>query len=269
MKDIRKYIDIKKETIDKALDRYLPSPKIEPHVIHRAMRYAVFSGGKRIRPILTITSFEACGGKGNSIMPLACAIELIHTYTLIHDDLPCMDDDDFRRGRSSCHRKFNEAIALLAGDALLTLGFQLLAEADNAEIIREVSMAIGSQGTIGGQVVDIEGSRQKMKKSELDYIARNKTGALFETAVKIGGIFKGAGEKKIQGLVNFGRLMGITFQLVDDLLDKDGYMKFYNEDYVERMAQLLTRKANDSLRAFGKNAIRLSEIAELILHRKS
>ncbi len=153
--DIRKYIRDKKRLIDKALDRYLPLSKMKPQAIHKAMRYAVFPAGKRIRSVLTIASFEACGGRASSIMPVACAIELIHTYTLIHDDLPCMDNDDYRRGKLSCHKKFNEALALLTGDALLTLSFQILSQVGNVEIINEVSRAIGSRGTIGGQVVDI------------------------------------------------------------------------------------------------------------------
>ncbi|MFH1076872.1 MAG: polyprenyl synthetase family protein [Pseudomonadota bacterium] len=162
--DIKKYISNKKKLIDKALDSYLPSQKAKPQIIHKAMRYAVFPGGKRIRPILTIAGFEACGSTNNSIMPIACAVELIHTYTLIHDDLPCMDNDDYRRGRLSCHKKFDEGIALLTGDALLTLGFQLLSETGDADVVKEISKAIGSCGTIGGQVVDI-GLRTRAERS--------------------------------------------------------------------------------------------------------
>lgn len=277
--DIKKYIIAKKKIIEKSLDRYLPSSKEKPQVIHRAMRYAVFPGGKRIRPILTIASFEACGGRPNSIMPVACAIELIHTYTLIHDDLPCMDNDDYRRGKSSCHKKFSEGLALLAGDALLTLGFQLLSEAGNIDVVKEISSSVGSQGTVGGQVLDIlrvrnESSlhfardRRKMK-NELDYIASHKTGALFETAVKVGGIFKGVGKKKIAELSNFGRCIGFTFQLIDDLIDKDGYIKIYGADYVRKMARLLTERAKGHLDIFGKKAARLLAIADLNLERKS
>jgi len=153
--DIRRYIAHKKGLIDKTLDKCLPSSRCKPQIIHKAMRYATFPGGKRIRPVLTIASFEACSGRGEAIIPIACAIELIHTYTLIHDDLPCMDNDDYRRGKLSCHRKFSESIALLAGDAFQSLSFQLLSETGNVDIIREVSLAIGSLGTIGGQVVDI------------------------------------------------------------------------------------------------------------------
>ncbi|MBU1061409.1 MAG: polyprenyl synthetase family protein [Candidatus Omnitrophica bacterium] len=263
--DINKYIKAKKRLIDKALDRYLPSGNLKPQIIHKAMRYAVFPGGKRIRPIFTIASFEACGGKTNSILPVACAIELIHNYTLIHDDLPCMDNDEIRRGKLTCHKKFSESLALLAGDALLTLSFQLLSEAGNLDIIKEVSMAIGSRGTIGGQVVDIV-----KQKTELDYIASRKTGALFEAAVKAGGLFKGVDRKKIDNLANFGRLIGFTFQLIDDLIDKEGHVALYGAGYVEKRAALLTGKAETYLDIFGKKkAKRLLELSEAILQRQS
>lgn len=265
---IEQYIARKKKLIDRALDRYLPSPKTKPQLIHRAMRYAVFPGGKRIRPIITIAGFEACGGKGNRILPVACAIELIHTYTLIHDDLPCMDDDDYRRGKLSCHKKFNEAFALLAGDALLTLGFELLSEAGNVSIIKEVSKAIGSRGTIGGQVVDIIGSRLKAggsrgEKIDLDYMVSHKTGELFRVAAKIGGMFKGASERRIKALDAFGRYFGFTFQLVDDLIDKDGYVKIYGAMHTRNMAGVLTVKAKKELSIFGNGARYLLEIADL------
>ena len=166
--DTRKYISKKKNIIDKALDKYIPLSKVRPNLLHKAMRYSVFPGGKRIRPILAIASFEACGGKDNSILPVASAIELIHSYTLIHDDLPCMDNDDYRRGKLSCHQKFDEWVALLAGDALLTLGFKLLSESGNVNTIRDISEAIGSCGVIGGQVVDIEKTRSKARINKRD-----------------------------------------------------------------------------------------------------
>ncbi|HDP16304.1 MAG TPA: polyprenyl synthetase family protein, partial [Candidatus Omnitrophica bacterium] len=269
--DIRSYIKTKKKIIDKALDGYLPSARTKPAELHKAIRYSVFSGGKRIRPVLTIACFEACNGRGNSILPVACAMELIHTYTLVHDDLPCMDDDDFRRGRSSCHKKFSEAIALLTGDALLTSGFQCLSGSGNIDIIREVAVAVGSQGTIGGQAVDIESrSANRVAHSvELDYIAGNKTAALFEAACKAGAIFSKAGKEKTRALGDFGKNLGMTFQMVDDLMDKDGYVKAYGEPRVKKMARLFTDRAKESLKIFGKSGEKLSEIAGLILLRKS
>ncbi len=267
--NIKAYIKNNKRLIDKAIDKSLPSLRRKPTIIHKAMRYSVFSGGKRIRPILTLAGFQACGGKGNKILPVACAIELIHTYTLIHDDLPCMDNDDYRRGKASCHKKFNENLALLSGDALLTLGLQLLSDTGNADIVGVVSRAIGSCGTIGGQVVDIKSQESGKKTKHLDYIATHKTGALFEASVKIAGIFKGVGKKKIDSLSNFGKYVGFTFQLIDDLIDKDGYVASYGEEHTRKMAGLLTDRAKGHLDIFGKKARRLSEIADLILKRHS
>ena len=257
--DIKEYIVHKKRLIDRALDTYLPSIRTSPRIIHKAMRYTVFPGGKRIRPILSIASFEACGGKGDRILPVACAIELIHTYTLIHDDLPCMDNADTRRGRLSCHKKFSEGIAVLTGDALLTLGFQLLSETGKIEIVKEFSKAIGSCGTVGGQVADTIHQRRdsKIQKTELDYIASHKTGALFEVAVKVAGILKGVNKRRIDELGNFGRYIGFSFQLIDDLADREGYAEIYGNGYIMKMSKLLTERAKGHLNIFKKEANRL------------
>ena len=269
--DIKGYIAKKKKIIDKALDKYLPSGKVKPQALHKAMRYSVFPGGKRIRPVLVIAAFEACGGKEKAIMPVACAIELIHTYTLVHDDLPAMDNDDSRRGKPSCHKKFNEAIAILTGDALLTLGFQLLSEAGCLETIGDISKAIGTYGTVGGQVVDIEETKKEKgkTKNELDYITSHKTGSLIEASVKAGGIFKNANKKKLKSFSEFGKCIGFTFQLVDDLIDNDGYVRVYGDAHVRKMARLLTERAKSHLDIFGQKAKTLSDIADLILNRKS
>lgn len=265
--DIKKYIIDKKKIIDKALDRYLPASNVKPEIIHKAMRYSIFPGGKRIRPVFTIAGFEACGGKGNSIIPVACAIELIHSYTLIHDDLPCMDDDDYRRGKPACHKKFREDIALLAGDALLTLAFQVLAEAGNIEVIKEVSKAVGSSGTIGGQVVDVlnKETEDRRQKTDIEYISLKKTAALFETAIKSGAIFSGASNAKINALGAFGKDIGLTFQLMDDLADMDGYVKIYGAGYTKKAASSLAKRAKSHLNIFGKKADKLSELADLIV----
>ncbi|MCX5688114.1 MAG: polyprenyl synthetase family protein [Candidatus Omnitrophica bacterium] len=264
--DIEKYIVDKKNIIDKTLDKYLPKSSLKPQVIHRAMRYSVFPGGKRIRPIFTIAGFEACGGKGDSAMPVACGIELIHSYTLIHDDLPCMDNDDFRRGKQACHKKFGEDIALLAGDGLLTLAFQVIAESGNIDIIKEISKAIGTCGVIGGQVADImaQSSRFKVQRKHIEYINLNKTAVLFEVAAKSGGIIKDASKKEINALGNFGRNIGVTFQLLDDLKDKDGYVNLYGEKRTKEKAEKLASAAKNHLKIFGKKANRLLELANLI-----
>ena len=265
--DIEKYIADKKKIIDKALDRYLPASNAKPRVIHRAMRYSLFPGGKRIRPVLTIAGFEACGGNGNSIIPVACGIELIHSYTLIHDDLPCMDNDDFRRGKKTCHKKFGEDIALLAGDGLLTLAFQVIAESGNIDVIKEISKSIGTCGVIGGQVVDtlVQDSGPKVQKRHIEYINLNKTAVLFEVAVKSGGIVNRASGQEINALGNFGRDIGITFQLLDDLKDKDGYVKLYGVERTKEKAKILAKKAKNHLKIFGKKANRLLELADTIL----
>jgi len=266
--DIHKYIEVKRKLIDKALDRYLPASNEKPRIIHRAMRYAVFPGGKRIRPIFTIAGFEACGGKGNSIMPVACAIELVHSYTLVHDDLPCMDDDDLRRGRKTCHKKFGEGMALLAGDGLLTLAFNVLANSGNIEVIREISKSIGTYGIIGGQVFDIlaQGSRLKAQRKYIECIDLKKTASLFEAATKAGGIFKGASKSEINALGSFGRDIGLMFQLLDDLKDKDGYVKPYGPERARERASFLAKRAKVNLKVFGKKAHNLSELAGLILN---
>jgi geranylgeranyl diphosphate synthase type II len=264
--DIRKYIILKKRIIDKALDRYLPLATEKPQVIHRAMRYAVFPGGKRIRPIFTIAGFEVCGGKGNSVMPVACAIELIHSYTLVHDDLPCMDDDDFRRGKKTCHKKFGEDIALLAGDSLLTLAFNVLSAAGSIQAMQEISRAIGSCGVIAGQVADIINQKSKIKNQRLDidFINYRKTALLFEVAVKIGGIIKGAGERQIKALGDFGRDIGLSFQLMDDLKDRDGHVKIYGVDCTQKKADFLKKRAKSHLKIFGKKAGVLLALVDLI-----
>ncbi|MFH1478918.1 MAG: polyprenyl synthetase family protein [Candidatus Omnitrophota bacterium] len=266
--DIKEYISIKKNIIDKALDGYLPSINIKPKELHKAMRYSVFSGGKRIRPVLAAASFEACGGSDRSIIPLACAIELIHTYTLIHDDLPSMDNDDFRRGRQSCHKKFGEPLALLAGDALLTMSFEVLSETKNTDVIKNISRSIGTSGTIGGQAVDIlKKDSSSIKKCDLDYITRHKTGLLFETAIVSPGILMGVDKPKIKALTEFSKCIGFSFQLIDDLMDDDGYVRIYGKGLIKKKAKSLTDKASRSLSIFGKNGRVLMELGEFILKR--
>jgi len=265
--DIRDYINKKIQVIDSALNRYLPSSNTRPGLIHRAMRYAVFPGGKRLRPIFTIAGFEACGGRGNKILPLACAIELIHTYTLIHDDLPCMDNDDYRRGRLSCHKKFGEAIAVLAGDALLTLGFQLVSEAGNIDIIKELSQAIGSKGTIGGQVEDVLCANKYKNQKDMDFIINRKTGELFRVAVKIGGMMSSAPKSKIDSLDRFGRYIGFMFQLLDDLVDNDGYVKVFGRELIKDKIVRLKRSASRELSVFGENARYLLGLVDVIIDR--
>lgn len=224
--DLAAYLADRRRAVDEALERYLPAKDAPPATIHEAMRYSVFAGGKRLRPILAIGGAEAVGGTMERVLPTACAIELIHTYSLIHDDLPALDNDDLRRGQPSCHKKFGEAIAILAGDALLTLAFEILGRMHQPEpyrrtqIIRELAGAAGTRGgMIGGQAADLEAAGKKTTASELELIHRAKTGALIRAAVRCGALFAGARGRAYEHLSNYGDNVGLAFQIVDDLLD--------------------------------------------------
>src|ERR1700720_1600805 len=182
--NLKNYLRVRQKTIDRALDRYLPKAKRKPATLHRAMRYSLFAGGKRLRPILCLAAAEACGGKIGNALPLACAMECIHTYSLVHDDLPSMDNDDFRRGRPTCHKVFGEGIAVLAGDPLLTMAFEIVSHAkpphryEPFTLLREVAVAAGSRKLIAGQVADLEAEGKKVGFDDLRYIHQNKTAAI-------------------------------------------------------------------------------------------
>lgn len=217
--------------VDTALECYLPRADNYPGTIHEAMRYSIFAGGKRLRPVLTLAAAEAVGGESELLMPAACAMELIHTYSLIHDDLPAMDNDDYRRGKPTSHKEYGEAIAILAGDALLTLAFELLARvADGGvvppervvRVVAEVARGAGTKGLIGGQVVDTLSAGDVSDPATLEYIHRHKTGALYQVAVRSGAILAGAGEKQLAALTTYAEHLGLAFQIVDDILDVVG-----------------------------------------------
>jgi geranylgeranyl diphosphate synthase type II len=228
--DLRSYMEMRKELIDRALDRFMPPEDTYPSSVHKAMRYSVFSGGKRFRPILCLAAFDACEGTGEGAVPVACAIELLHTYSLIHDDLPCMDDDDLRRGKPTSHKVFGEAVAVLAGDALLSLAFDVLARegtrylgaARTMEVIRDIAQAVGSHGMVGGQVVDMESEGKDVGRDTVEYIHSHKTGALIASSVRSGAAAAGAGTALIARLSEYGRVVGLAFQIVDDVLDEEG-----------------------------------------------
>ena len=253
-----------KKLVEESLDRYLPKGSEEPKTLHRAMRYSVFSGGKRIRPLLTLESCLACGGRVALAIPGACAVEIVHTYSLIHDDLPSMDNDDYRRGRLSCHKKFGEAQAILAGDALLTLAFNLISKNCDPEtgmrLVKELSEAVGTRGMTGGQAFDIELGLRSRNKKITAKINRLKTAKLFEASVRIGGICAGANKKKISALGAYGAYFGEAFQAIDDLLD--GQSAFSRKD-----TAAIIDKAKSSLKIFCKKSKKLEEIAELVSAR--
>src|ERR1700693_394969 len=213
--------------VDAALDRFLPAESVRPETLHRAMRYSVFAGGKRLRPVLVIAGTEAVGGSMNDVMPTACAVEMIHTYSLIHDDLPAMDNDDFRRGVPTNHKVFGEALAILAGDALLTLAFRLLADNVPAtsggprlrDVLVEIADAAGSPGMVGGQVADIECEGKPADAEIVDYIHTHKTAALIRASIRAGAILSGATPAQLDALGVVGGALGLAFQITDDILD--------------------------------------------------
>ncbi|MEK6408626.1 MAG: polyprenyl synthetase family protein [Acidobacteriota bacterium] len=224
---ITSYLARRATEVNEWLDRFLPSQSAPPEQLHRAMRYSLLAGGKRLRPALVLAAGEAFGADTDDLMPAACAIEMIHTYSLIHDDLPAMDNDDLRRGRPACHKAFGEAVAILAGDALLTQAFRVLASDSpkrdaerQVRVIREIASAAGTvDALIGGQIADIESEGKQIDAAMLEYIHRSKTGAMICASVVVGGIIAGAGDDQIEKLRGYGQRIGLAFQIADDILD--------------------------------------------------
>jgi geranylgeranyl diphosphate synthase type II len=292
--DLRDYLASQQAAIDAELNRLAPAESVPPETIHRAMRYSLFAGGKRIRPILCIEAASACGAASQSAVPAACALELIHTYSLVHDDLPALDNDDYRRGKLTNHKVFGEAIAILVGDSLLTLAFQVLAQLDapdgrKARMIAELATAAGTAGgMIGGQVADLEGEGQPPTAALLESIHRAKTGALLRASLRLGAIYAGADEARYAALSRYGEHIGLAFQIVDDILDveessqalgktagKDArqqkitFPAVYGLEESRRMAGAQVECAHQALALFEDRASRLHELADLIVQRKS
>ena len=280
--------------VEKALRSAVPPAKTKPATIHRAMRYSLLSGGKRLRPVFCCAAAEACGGTRASALPAACAVEMVHAYSLIHDDLPCMDDDDLRRGRPTSHKVFGEAVAVLAGDALLTAAFGTLATArpggrhTTAALVAELARAAGSRGLIAGQVADLEAEGRRPSEPELHFIHAAKTGMLLRASLKLGAMCASATPGRIAALDRFGFALGLAFQIQDDILDatqsaarlgktagKDqaaGKMTFPALYGIERSRELAahwTDQATQSLRLFGKDGDTLRQLAAMLLQRES
>ncbi len=280
--------------MDAALEHLLPGENAQPPSIHRAMRYSVQAGGKRVRPILCLESARIFSADVTSVLPIACALEFIHTYSLIHDDLPALDNDDLRRGKPTCHKKFGEATAILAGDALLTLAFESLANApvDPARSVAILSHVAASAGTIngmvGGQVADLEAEGKAIEPANLEYIHRSKTAALIRASVVAGAIGGGADDESVARLKRFGETIGWAFQVVDDILDveessaalgktagkdaaekKATYPALYGLEKSRQFATDLEARAMAELAPYGHRAARLKELAELIVHRRA
>ncbi len=216
------YLVEKSKIIDRYIDRYLPDGGQYPQALHQAIRYSVLAGGKRLRPVLAVAAFEACGGEDEIIFPAAAALEFIHCYSLIHDDLPCMDDDDLRRGQPTVHKKFSEAVALLAGDALHDLAFELMAKTGRPEAIRELAEAIGTHGMLAGQMADMEAEGRTLTLEEISYIHIHKTGKLIRGSLRIGALLANAGQTQFDAISGFGEKIGLAFQIMDDILDVEG-----------------------------------------------
>jgi geranylgeranyl diphosphate synthase type II len=285
----REYLKQQQRRVDEELERLVPSAATPPETIHSAMRYSLFAGGKRIRPVLCLEAARAVSDRAPGVERAACSLELVHTYSLIHDDLPALDNDDFRRGRPTCHKQFGEAMAILAGDALLTLAFQVLAGIDGAgaRLAEELSTAAGTVGgMIGGQVADLEGEGQPPTAALLETIHHAKTGALLRASVRMGAICAGAGASQLAALTCYGQHIGLAFQIVDDILDveqssealgktagKDAQQQkitfpaVYGLEESHRMAERERQGAHQALEAFGERADRLREAADHIVQR--
>ena len=291
----REYLAEQQQLIERELERLVPAESTPPETIHRAMRYSLFAGGKRVRPVLCMEAGRAICDAPRGIETAACSLEFIHTYSLIHDDLPALDNDDYRRGKLTAHKVFGEAMAILAGDALLTLAFETLATMDSVtddrktRMIAELATAAGTvDGMIGGQVADLEGEGKPPDARLLETIHRAKTGALLRASVRMGAIYAGAGEQQLDAMSRYGEHVGLAFQIVDDILDveqsseslgktagKDAQQQkitfpaVYGLDESRRMAESERLSAHQALEMFGDRAGRLRELADLIVQRKS
>ena len=280
--------------VDRALDRWLPSEKAKPVTLHRAMRYGIFAGGKRLRPILCLAAAEACGGETKPALPAACAVECIHTYSLIHDDLPCMDDDDLRRGRPTTHKVFGEALAVLAGDALMTVAFEILAQTKATkryglqEFFLELATSAGSSLLVGGQVADMEAENREATPKDLLFIHRGKTAAMIAASLRLGAMSANAAPADVKALGKFGENLGLAFQIVDDILDatqtseqlgksagkdaasgKATYPSVFGMEKSRREAARLTKAALRALEPMGRRADFLRAVADHLLVRQT
>jgi geranylgeranyl diphosphate synthase type II len=290
--NLQQFLAARTKAVNVALDKFLPPEKTRPVTIHKAMRYSLFAGGKRMRPALCLAAAEACGGSDAAAMPLACAVECIHTYSLIHDDLPGMDNDDFRRGKPTNHKVFGEGIAVLAGDALLTQAFEIATQAKgwprypHRDLILEIAKASGSLQLVAGQVADLESEGKKLSANELRYIHERKTSALLCCSVRLGGMSANCTSAQLKALTDFGYHVGLAFQVIDDILDvtqtseqlgktagkdtqaqKATYPAIVGLEKSRKIAEQLTAKAFAALKTFKGKAVALEALAEFLLKR--
>ena len=294
--DLKRYLREKKKIIDDYLKKYLSEKKRDrncPKILREAMSYALIGSGKRVRPILSLAGYEAAGGKSDTILPVAASLELVHTYSLIHDDLPAMDDDDFRRNKPAVHKVFGEGTAILAGDALLTDAFHIISRSDASpkiliNIITELAHASGPEGMVGGQTVDLLLEGKKARKKDLLYIHTHKTGALIRASVRIGALMANASASKLNALTEYGEKAGLAFQIIDDILDitgtreelgkatgadsargKNTYPSAFGLQQSHRMAETLISDSLNAVKIFNEKADALTEIARYILARRN
>jgi geranylgeranyl diphosphate synthase, type II len=293
--DIKAYLARKRAAVDRGLESLVPSAATFPPAVFEAMRYSLFAGGKRVRPILALASAEALGANTAGLLPIACSLELIHTYSLIHDDLPAMDDDDFRRGMPTCHKVYGEAIAILAGDGLLNRAFEVLADPKRLKsvsagrmlaIISAIARASGAFGMIGGQVVDMQSEGRDIDMPTLEYIHTRKTGALIRASVRVGALYAKAGPKRLRALTRYGEYVGLAFQIADDILDLTGtkeqigkdagsdlkkgkktFPSFFGIEESRRRAREVADRAIASLDELDRKADPLRELARYIVTR--
>jgi len=286
MNEVNEFLASAKIRVEDAIDRFSPKPTDRPGTLHEAMRYSLMAGGKRLRPALCYAAFEDCGGKGDAADLGAVALEMVHTFSLIHDDLPCMDDDDFRRGMPTCHKKFGEAMAVLAGDALSILAFQILARSGSAQAVELLATALGSDGMLGGQVVDIQSEGKPCDLETVDYIHLHKTSALIEASLELGAVLAGADAERRATYREYGRSIGLAFQIVDDILDiesstetlgkdvgsdienqKATYPAVVGLDESKKRARLLVARAVELTQRMGPRGPVLADLARFIVER--
>jgi geranylgeranyl diphosphate synthase type II len=294
--DIEKYLEEKRQLVDRYFEAHLPPVGTSPAVLHEAIRYSLLAGGKRIRPILTIAAAEAIGPPPASLLPVACAFEFIHTYSLIHDDLPAMDNDDFRRGKPTNHKVYGDGMAILAGDGLQTMAFEWCSRADlvndiepyvQVQIIAELAIGSGNQGMVGGQVLDIQAENQQVELAELQNIHAHKTGKLIRASVRSGALLSGANLTQFGQLTGYAEDIGLAFQIADDVLNVTGtreelgkdantdaergkqtYPSFYGLEGAKKLAQECVDRAIGRLRSFDDKADPLRGIAQYIVSRR-
>lgn len=291
--DFSDYLRSRCEFVDALLDRVLPSAETRPATLHQAMRHSIFAGGKRLRPVLCIAAAEACGGSKESAGFNACAVECLHTYTLIHDDLPCMDDDDLRRGVPTCHKVYGDGIAVLAGDALQALAFELITRTRATvrhtvgDMVAELAKTSGSLHLVGGQVADVEGEGKQLPLEDLRFVHESKTAALLTSSIKLGAMTADADEEQMAALQRFGMAAGLAFQIIDDILDvtqtseklgksagkdltseKSTYPSLIGLEASREEAHRLTNEAHEVLECFGVAGLRLRQLADYLLARE-